>query len=289
MKGIYAAVATPLHEDLRIHHEELARHCNDLLGRGCAGIALFGTTGEGPSFSLKERLEALEILTQSVHPGQIILANGSSGIQDTVQLCRAAINHGCCAVLLSPPSYFKNIREEGTVSYYREILQRVSRLPVLLYHYPKLTGVPITMSVIAALRGEFPEMVVGLKESEGDLAFTKEILAQFPGFHVFVGKELQIAEAVRSGGAGAICGLANLYPELIRDFYENPTPTHVKKLESISQKFRVVPFNAAVKCALETQRGSPWRAVSPPLVFLETAERQAFLRDLELFGYKALA
>ncbi len=281
MKGIYAATATPLHEDLRIDHEELAWHCSDLIQRGCAGIALFGTTGEGPSFSLGRRIEALEILTRSVNPDRIIVANGSSGVQDTVELCNAALKYGCKAVLLSPPSYFKNIREEGAIAYYREILKQVS-LPTLLYHYPKLTGVPITMPILSALHREFPQTVVGLKESEGDLAFTKAILSSFPDFQVFVGKELQIAEAVRSGGAGAICGLANLYPELIRAFYEQPDPSHLEQLESISKSFREVPFNAAVKAVLQMRRGVPWRTLIPPLVPLSFFETLTIKNNLSL-------
>ncbi len=275
--GVYAAAAVPFDENLQIHIDELAWHCGDMIERGCTGVVLFGTTGEGPSFSALEKIKALEgLVSKGLNPAKMILANGSSGILDTVQLCKAVIEQGCAAMLISPPSYFKNVQEEGTIAYYRDIIRRVSHpdLRILLYHYPKLSGVPITKGIIAALRQEFPEVVIGLKESDGDLALTRSVLEQFRGFKVFVGKELQIAEAVRLGGAGSICGLANLYPELISSFYKSPNPSHIEKLEKISQAFRKVPFIAAVKAVLQRQRGEIWKAMAPPLVPLSATERE---------------
>lgn len=61
-EGVYAAVLTPMHSDFTCNHRKLASHCFELIQQGCTGVALFGTTGEGPSFSLSERVEALENL-----------------------------------------------------------------------------------------------------------------------------------------------------------------------------------------------------------------------------------
>lgn len=281
--GIYAATLIPLYEDLRINHEELAWHCKDLIERGCHGIALFGTTGEGPSFSVGERIDALEKLLSEVNPRQIILGNGSSGILDTVELSQAALKHGSAALLISPPSYYKNIEEEGVIAYYREIIRRVAHpnFRVLLYHFPRMTGVPITLPVIETLRAQFPEIVIGLKESEGDLALTKLILTRFPGFQVFVGKESQIGEAVQYGGAGSIGGVANLYPELIRAIYERPEKAHLHKLDAFSRALNGLAFIPAAKLVMEMRRGATWRAMVPPLVALSTQERQAFYKLLK--------
>lgn len=214
-KRIYGAALTPLHSDLSCNTEELAKHCLDLVKRGCSGVALFGTTGEGPSFSLDEKIDALRFVVQyGLDPKKIILANGSSSIPDTVHLAREAIKLGCDTHLISPPSFFKNVPEEGVIAYYRAILEKIAYpgLKAILYHITQYSGVPITLNIIRALRSEF---VIGLKESEGNLPFTKEILKAFPGFEVFVGNEKQIVEAVRHGASGSICGIANLYPELI--------------------------------------------------------------------------
>ena len=121
---------------------------------------------------------------------------------------------------------------------------------------------------------------MGLKESEGNLPFTLSILARFPGFQVFVGNELQIVEAVRHGGMGSICGIANLYPELIRALYEQPEDSHVEKIKALFQALEKIPFIPAAKSVMERRRGSVWQTICPPLVPLSAMESQEFLSCL---------
>jgi 4-hydroxy-tetrahydrodipicolinate synthase len=195
-----------------------------------------------------------------------------------------AVKHGCAAVLICPPSYYKNIKEEGVIAYYREIIQRVAHpdLRVLLYHFPRMSGVPITLHIIEVLRKEFPHIVVGIKESEGNTAFTKSILAQFAGFQVFVGKELHIVEAVRHGGSGSICGMANLYPELICSLVKQPQNSHLEKLESLSRALEGIAFVPAAKSVMELRRGVEWHTIYPPLVPLSPLEKQDFLKTIQV-------
>jgi 4-hydroxy-tetrahydrodipicolinate synthase len=61
-QGIWPAMLTPLDAQLNIDHAKLATHALSLIDKGCGGVTLFGTTGEGPSFSLQERKYALEQL-----------------------------------------------------------------------------------------------------------------------------------------------------------------------------------------------------------------------------------
>ena len=66
LAGVYAAAVTPLRagssrgnaDDSLLDLESVPALARFLASRGCHGIVLFGTTGEGPSFSPRER-EAL--------------------------------------------------------------------------------------------------------------------------------------------------------------------------------------------------------------------------------------
>jgi 4-hydroxy-tetrahydrodipicolinate synthase len=108
--GIYAAALTPMRLNLSCDVQELARHCLDLIHRGCQGVVLFGTTGEGASFSVEERVEVLGgVIREGVDPRKIILGNGSSNIPDSVELARAVLKWKCAAFLVAPPSFFKNV------------------------------------------------------------------------------------------------------------------------------------------------------------------------------------
>jgi len=250
--GVYAAALTPMHEDFSCDTDELNRHCKELLKRGCEGIVLFGTTGEGASFSVKEKLEVLGKL--DIDPAKIIVANGSANVADTVDLVQGAYALGCNKALIGPPSYFKNISEAGVVAFYKEVLKKVDNpaIRILLYHIPQLTGVPITINIIRELQSE---QVVGIKESEGNLAFTKEIIRTFPGFKVFVGKESQIVEAMALGASGTICGLANLFPDEILS--QKPLPEITKHKH----------FIASFKAVMQKRHGKAWQKLRPPLSY----------------------
>lgn len=258
-KGVYAALLTPLLADLSCNKNELARHAQDLLHRGCHGVVLFGTTGEGPSFSNAEKVDALnELIKQGISPNKIIVANGSANVPDSVALIQDCMGLGCNLFLLSPPCFYKNICEEGVVAYYSQILQRAPFAQILLYHIPQLTGIPITCAIIHSLKRAFPENIVGIKESEGNPAFTKELIHTFRDISVFVGKEKLLTEAMKEGAAGAICGLANLYPEEIISLYE-------QKSSELPEIAKDVHFIVTFKAIMESRLGKSWRLVRPPL------------------------
>ena len=288
--GVYAAVLTPMHSDLSCNHTALVSHCFALIHQGCTGVALFGTTGEGPSFSLVERVEALQkLILAGVDPEKIILANGSSGIWDTVELGREVLKYGCAALLIAPPSFYKNITDVGVLAFYREIIQKIGNpnLRILLYHIPQLSGVPISLGVIEILRKEFPEIVIGIKESEGNVSFTKTILETFPDFKVFVANEKQIIESVHLEGAGTICGIANLYPELICSLYSQGKKANSPNPASIDAIFKAlngIPFIPAAKMLMKKRQGEAWHSVRPPLVPLDTIQGELFISALKEYG-----
>jgi 4-hydroxy-tetrahydrodipicolinate synthase len=54
-RGVFAAALTPLRPDGQLDLDNVLPYLEFLSGRGCHGALLFGTTGEGPSFSPGER------------------------------------------------------------------------------------------------------------------------------------------------------------------------------------------------------------------------------------------
>ena len=94
-QGVYSAVLTPLRDDLSCDHALLASHCNWLLREGCHGVSLFGSTGEGASFSVEERMAALEAVLAAGVPAQHLLpATGCAAFPDTLRLTCHAVAQG---------------------------------------------------------------------------------------------------------------------------------------------------------------------------------------------------
>lgn len=290
LNGVYVAALTPLRSDFSVNVEELVRHCKDLINRGCTGVALFGTTGEGPSMSHQERETLLRQVTSlGIDPTKAIVANGASGIKESVSLGKLAVSLGYDVLLISPPTFFKNVSDEGVIAYYRAVITGISseKIKVILYHIPQFTGVPITHAVVKTLLQEFPNTVVGIKESEGNISYSKLLVEQHPNFKVFVGNEKQIIEAVRFGGAGSICGIANLYPELICSLYKigkEPVGTNPEKLLSFFESMGKLNFVAAFKSIMEKRFGESWATLLPPLTPLTEQERVKFLSAIVSSG-----
>lgn len=288
LDGVYAGTLIPMHADFRCDYQTLASHCRDLISKGCQGVVLFGTTGEGSSFSVKERKEALKQLLQlGIDPQKIIIGIICSSVEDAAELASAAADHHCAAMLLAPPFYFKNVTDEGVLAFYRQVIQRISHtdLKVILYHIPQLSCVPLSINTIGTLLQEFPEHVIGLKESEGNFAFTQELLARFAHLKVFVGNETHLTEAVRIGASGAICGVVNVFPELICSLYQYgkdaDAPDHnpvVKELLKIVKSYSTI---ASLKHIMQNRRGADWQILRAPLIPLDQQQGKALMEELQ--------
>lgn len=264
-KGVYVATLTPLRSNLKCHDKILAKHCLQLIAKGCQGVVLFGTTGEGASFSVKEKIKTLKnVIAYGVNPKQIMVGNGSACLQDTVDLTKAVVKLNCLALLIAPPCFYKNVTDEGVIEFYKEVIERVPdpRLKILLYHIPQNTGVPITVNILKTLSTTFPNTVIGIKESEGNLSLTKALLEAVPDTQLFVGKESQLPQALTFGASGTICGIGNLYTELVCALYNKG---NYEELEKLTLLVINRPFVATCKALMKKDLYRHWSRVRPPL------------------------
>src|SRR5260221_2304904 len=114
LHGIWSASLTPLRPDLSIDLPLLIEHCRWQLARGCHGIALFGTTGEGTSFGVGERKAALEAVIAAGIPAATLLdGSGCPRLTDTVGLSEHAGKQGWPGVLTLPPFFFHEVSVDG--------------------------------------------------------------------------------------------------------------------------------------------------------------------------------
>jgi Dihydrodipicolinate synthetase family len=152
--GIWPALMTPLDASLAIDHATFAAHSKALLAAGCGGVTPFGTTGEGPSFSVAERIAAVDALVAGgVSASRILVSVSCAALPDTIALTQHAQRIGAWGVLLMPPFFFKGVSDAGIVDSYRQVLDAVPdpALRVVLYHIPQVSGVALSHAVIGEL------------------------------------------------------------------------------------------------------------------------------------------
>jgi 4-hydroxy-tetrahydrodipicolinate synthase len=285
LRGVWCATLTPLGADGLPDHARLAAHVRRIFAAGVDGIALFGTTGEGQSFSMAERRGCLEaLLAAGIDPGRVLAGTGCAALPETVELTRHAVSCGCAGALVLPPFYFKDVAADGVYASYARIIDQIAdaRLRLYLYHIPQLSGVPIAHAEIARLVDAFPSLVAGVKDSQCDLEHSLRLLAAFPKLTIFVGFEPHLPAALAAGAAGTICGIANLYPALIRRLYDRAGAAsggeELARTERFVAALDAFPLFPAFKALLAELTGdSAWNALRPPLMALTRAQRAACL------------
>lgn len=295
-KGIYAAVVTPVDDTGAISIERYCRHARWLLRQGCTGLGVFGTTSETQAFSVAERQEALEAyLAAGLPADRMLLGVGTCARGDTVALTRHALANGINDVLMLPPFFYKNNTDEGLFRAFAELIEAVAdeRLGLLLYHFPQVSGVPVTKPVIERLLGRYPATIKGIKDSSGDWAHTKSLIEAFPSLFIYSGADSHLLQNLEAGGAGTFSAAANLSggtsAEAFNAWSKDDRQTAAEALKLVGEVRRILgghPLIPAVKHVLADGLKDPvWRIVRPPLVELDDAAGAALVADLAEAGY----
>jgi 4-hydroxy-tetrahydrodipicolinate synthase len=190
-----------------------------------------------------------------------------------------------------PPFYYKNVSDEGLFAGYSEVIQRVgdAALKIYLYHFPALSGVPITLSLIERLLSAYPNTVVGVKDSAGDFENMKAMATQFPGFQVFAGSERLLLDCLEIGGAGTISATVNvtsLQASQVFAAWKNGDDEAAKKHQDRLTNSRLAiedyPLVPALKAIIAQHTGNDgWLTLRPPLVALPGAKRTALFDAIE--------
>lgn len=276
------AIATPVTSGLRPDAERLVRFARHLLGEGVDGITIFGTTGEGPEFSVRDRMATLDALVAAgIEPRRIIVSTGALAFEDSVTLSRHASGHGVAGCLLMTPCMYRGgITDHGVFEFYRQVIERTGRadLRLFVYNFPDISGVTISLPVLRRLTEKFPGIIAGLKDSGGDPGLTKQYILSFADLSIFTGNEIDIPELNPLGLAGTVCGLANIMPGFmrtlvdVRNGYEGrPLVEALRRADAILSRYAFIP--SAKSIIADTMSDDSWLRVMPPMTLPPTVQR----------------
>jgi 4-hydroxy-tetrahydrodipicolinate synthase len=286
--GVIAPVLTPFGEDGGPDAERFVQHCQWLMQEGCTALAPFGTTSEGNSLGLDERMELLEELADSdLDTSKLMPGTGACALADAIVLTRHAVDVGCGGVLMLPPFYYKAPNEEGLFRFFSQVIEGVGddRLKVYLYHIPPVAQVGFSLALIGRLIKAFPDTVVGLKDSSGDWSNTAAILEAYPQFEVFPGSEIFLLDGLRKGAAGCISATCNVSAAAIRNAYDNWRSADADRLQSaitaLRKAIQAYPMIPALKAIIAHYRQDPaWARLRPPFTDLPAADAAKAIETL---------
>lgn len=95
-RGIYAAAISPFDADGALDTAKLIAYCQHLLtDGGCDGVAPTGTTGEGTSVGMTDRLALPAAFAEAgIETDRVIFGTGAPSLADCVALTNAACASG---------------------------------------------------------------------------------------------------------------------------------------------------------------------------------------------------
>jgi 4-hydroxy-tetrahydrodipicolinate synthase len=291
-RGAWPALLTPLDAQLRIDHDKFAAHAKERLANGCMGVTLFGTTGEGPSFSVAERREALAMMiARGVPAERIMVSTSCAALPETLELTRHAIDAGVHGCLMLPPFFLKGVSDEGILACYEQVLADMPAQGwrLYLYHIPQVAAVGLSHAVIGRLI-ERHRVIAGIKDSACDRAHSVGLAQAFmPPISVYVGYEPDLPTMGRLGSTGAISGLANFFGRVVTRMVLEPdaagTARDAQRVDAMLELLKPHSLMPALKSVMATLHQDPgWLRVRAPLMPLSAQAHAEFSATIEAFG-----
>jgi 4-hydroxy-tetrahydrodipicolinate synthase len=273
--GLSCALATPFLSNGDVDYARLTQHARNCLDQGCGSVTVFGTTGEGASFGLSERVKTVTALKDAGFDARRTIVGGvsSASLEDILEQTRILIDADCRAVLLAPPFYFKGVSDDGLFAWFAALFEKLGpkARDIILYNIPSVTAVTLSVSLIGRLRAAFPQVIKGVKDSSGNWPYTQELLAAHSDLAILIGDERHLAHGVRLGAQGSICGLANIItPRILPLVREGRDDPGIVRLVDELLKYPVIP---AVKSLIAHKTGDKeWLRARPPLLAMTPAD-----------------
>ncbi|MBV8197690.1 MAG: dihydrodipicolinate synthase family protein [Candidatus Eremiobacteraeota bacterium] len=283
--GVWAAVVTPVDDEFTPDVDRAVPYYRDLLERGCDGINLLGTTAEAMSFDARQRVGFMQAVAAGGLPmRRMMVGTGAAAPADAVRQTRCAFDCNFAAALVMPPFFFRDATDDGIVAFFDSLFAKTNppRNSVLLYNFPRMSGITFHPDLVARLVAEFPGIIAGMKDSSNDARLQTEVLSRHPELAVLPGSESALVAAKARGAAGCISGSVALWPELARLVYAGDDTAEAERLNRARAALDGFPFIPAVRYLTASQRGDPgWERMTPPLTPLSSAQRDDLDRKIE--------
>lgn len=293
LSGVFAAIATAVDETGEPDIARSLDHARFLLDGGCDGLNVLGTTGEATSFSLAQRKAVMSAYRDAGLPlDRLMVGTGAAALADALALTRhaAALDFGGALVL--PPFYYKGVPDDGLFAYIEALVAGTANrpIPIYLYHFPSMSGLPWPVALIARLRDAFGSRIAGLKDSSGDMPFARAAAALSPDFAVFPSTEAVLIEARGGAFAGCISATANLNADLCARAWRNGDGAALEGAVAIRKLFDGKPLVSGVKATLAHIHADPgWARVLPPLARFSAADCAAVISGYDGVRAKRVA
>ena len=200
--GAGVAIITPFDKDGQIDYERFSKLIEFQIANNTDAIIVCGTTGEGSTLSVKERLDLFSHAVRQIHGRvPVIGGTGSNSSFFTLDLAKEAEKTGIDAHLMVTP-YYNKTSQQGLIKHYTFLADKLTK-PILIYNVPSRTGMNITPETYEKLSHH--SNIIGVKEADTNISkLTKSIALCKDRLDFYIGNDDQIALSAYLGCKGVI-------------------------------------------------------------------------------------
>ena len=260
LRGVIPPVPTIVDQNGHFDPHGMGILIDHLLASEVNGFLFLGSAGEFAQLTSVQRREIAEFCVARVAGRRpVIIGTASCSTAEVIGLSAHAGEIGADAVMVVNP-YYSLLSEERIYSHYRQIAE-ASKLPVLLYNFPALTGQDLSVELVQRLANDCPN-VVGIKDTVDCMShirrLIREVKGQRPDFLVFCGFDEYILDTLLLGGDGVIPATSNFAPEITCGIYRAfgagdlaTIQVQLRRLAVLSRIYSLdQPFTGLIKEAL---------------------------------------
>ncbi len=284
INGIYAAGMSIFNKDLSLNIEKTILHAENIIDKGCHGVAIFGSTGQAQLISISEKIKLLNNLSKSKYKNKFIIGNGLNSLSETINYIKIALSLNFENFLIMPPAYYKYSDKE-VITFYSKIVEAAPNSRIILYNFEKLCGYKFSLDCVQELVKKFPEQIIGIKDSSYNIYKNLRL----KDFSILPGSETKLVEGLEIGCSGIITATCNVTAELSRkvydDFISKKTQTENEKLINVRSAFDKYNLISGLHsyCAKENDI---FKNVLPPLTLLTKENEKELFENLKNLNFK---
>ncbi len=288
LKGVIPALYTPYDEQGNVSTAILPSFLRFLIDRGCSGLFVGGSTGEGLLQTVEERKDFLEAVVKTVAGEVPVIAHvGALSTRDACELARFSSEVGADAISSVMPFYYP-VGIKGAVAYYRALAE-AGELPLYVYYLQSAASQDLNPKDFAENFVDVPYLV-GMKYTSPDLETFRKIIEYTDGkLNMVSGRDQVFLAALVMGADAAIGTSYNYMPEVFVEVYNAYRAGNIERARKLMVRaFRVIHMlenryqaGFAARRAIARIRGFDIGLNRGPIPQLEPGDEERLKADLE--------
>jgi N-acetylneuraminate lyase len=293
LTGLIAAPFTAMNADGSPNLAMIENQAKLLVENKVNGAFICGTTGEGMSLSMDERLAIAEKwMAVAPHSLRVIVHVGHQTISVSQSLAAHAARIGAHAFATVGPTFFRATNIEQLVNFSAQIASGAPNLPLYYYHMPAMTGADLPMYDFLKAAGPRIPNLAGIKFTHENLMDYSRCLNFEEGrYNILFGRDEILLAALAMGAVGAVGStynyMAPLYHRVMEAFNAGDLETARKFQSQAIQIITIMNRRGGLAAGKSMMKmvGHDCGPVRAPLQNLSPEALESLTRELKAAGF----